>query len=374
MKVLVAGDLCPQYRVAEKFDKNDFESVFGEVKTILSKVDYSIVNFECPVTNGNEEPIIKKGPHLQCTDKGIEAVKWVDFKGVTLANNHFLDYGREGVRNTLEACKKRGLDTVGGGLNIREASSILYKEIENQKLAIINCCEHEFSIATDGSAGSNPLNAIHQFYDIQEAKRKANYILVIVHGGHEYCQLPSIRMQDTYRFFIDAGADAVINHHQHCFSGFETYKGHPIFYGIGNFLFDKKDVKSNLWNEGFMVELEFEPAKMQYQLHPYIQCKESSTLKLMPKDYYEERLNNLNNIISNREKLKDALESYYRKNTNKLRLIFEPIRNRFVLGAQKRGWLPSLITHRQKLLLENNILCESHRDKLIYFFNSEKND
>ena len=51
---------------------------------------------------------------------------------------------------------------------------------------------------------------------VEEAKKKADFVLVIVHGGSEHFQLPTPRMQATYRFFVDAGADAVVNHHQHC--------------------------------------------------------------------------------------------------------------------------------------------------------------
>lgn len=63
MKVLIAGDFCPRDRVAEKFEKGDYDSVLGEVKDIISGADYSIVNFECPVANGGEKPIEKFGPN-----------------------------------------------------------------------------------------------------------------------------------------------------------------------------------------------------------------------------------------------------------------------------------------------------------------------
>ena len=204
MKVLVAGDICPQRRVKELFEQGDYESVLGAVKPIITQADYAIVNFECPVCYGDEKPIIKCGPNLRCSEQGIEAVKWAGFKCVTLANNHFLDFGEKGVSNTISACKANGIDTVGGGINLSEASGILYKAIGNDTLAIINCCEHEFSIATNTSAGSNPLNPIEQYYAIKEARKMADFVLVIVHGGHEMYQLPSPRMQETYRFFIDA--------------------------------------------------------------------------------------------------------------------------------------------------------------------------
>ena len=161
MKILVVGDFCPQNRVAALFAKNEYASVFGDVQNIIKSSDYSIVNLECPVTKGGEKPIRKCGPNVQCSESGLKAVKWAGFDGVTLANNHFYDFGEDGVRNTLSACEKYGLDVVGGGKDIHDASNILYKDIDGKILAVVNCCEHEFSIATEKTGGSNPLNPIH---------------------------------------------------------------------------------------------------------------------------------------------------------------------------------------------------------------------
>ena len=253
MIILIAGDYCPRGRVISFFDKNDYSYVLSDVKNIIDKVDYSIVNFECPVVSADAKPIPKLGPNLHCSLSGAEAIKWVGFDCVTLANNHFYDYGKEGVEQSINGFDSLGIDHVGGGLNLNEASKILYKEIFGKRLAIINCCEHEFSIASDTTAGSNPLNPIQQYYSIQEARKNADYVLVIVHGGHELFQLPSLRMVETYRFFIETGADAVVNHHQHCYSGYEIWKGKPIFYGIGNFLFDGFKNMKSIWNEGYFV-------------------------------------------------------------------------------------------------------------------------
>ena len=270
MKILIAGDFCPQNRVSQQIDKENYELVLGQVREVTTKADYSIVNFECPVTKGGEKPIMKQGPNLQCSSKGIEAVKWAGFDCVTLANNHFRDYGDEGVKNTIDVCMEIGIDAVGGGENLMEASAILYKQIGDHTLAIINCCEHEFSIATETQGGANPLNPIQQYYSIKEAKEKADYVLVIVHGGHEHWQLPSPRMQETYRFFVDAGADAVVNHHQHCYSGFEVYNNKPIFYGLGNFCFDWPERNSEKWNHGYMVCLDLNKT-IGFKIIPYKQ-------------------------------------------------------------------------------------------------------
>lgn len=368
MKILVAGDFCPQYRVAEKFEEGKYKAVLCEIRDIVSNADYSLVNFECPVTKGSERPIEKCGPNLQCSEKGLEAVKWAGFNCVTLANNHFLDYGSEGVENTLKLCEKYGIETVGGGKNLQEASKILYTEIEDKTLAIINCCEHEFSIATEDTAGSNPLNPIQQYYAIKEAKTKADYVLIIVHGGHEHHQLPSPRMQETYRFFVEAGADAVVNHHQHCYSGYEIYNEKPIFYGLGNFCFDDPNVSDGIWTEGLIICLNFEDTSVSFSIHPYTQCNREASVRLLEADTYEARIRELNSIIVNESELKKETNCFYDIREDYYSDIFEPIRWRYFLGAKHRKWLPSLISKKRFLEASNYVMCESHRDILLHSF------
>lgn len=367
MKILVVGDYCPRNRVSKFINTRDFESVFGDVKQLLNVMDYSIVNLECPLVYDNTKPIIKKGPALKCNINGVDAIKWMGFSCVTLANNHFRDYGEEGVNATIDYLDKHSIDHVGGGRNITQASAVFYKDIKGKRIAIINCCEHEFNIATEEIAGSNPLNPLHQFYSIQEARNNADFILVIVHGGHEHFQLPSERMVETYRFFVDAGADAVINHHQHCYSGYEIYKEKPIFYGLGNFCFDRDGIRNSRWNEGIMVELDMSNNHVDFTIHPYYQCNDNPLIELLSKDSFDEHISQLNNIITHPEKLRQELKKYYSGNCSDYANIFEPIDNRYYYGAKRRGWLPSLISKDRIIAATNYICCESHRDKLEYW-------
>ena len=365
MKVLIAGDFCPRGEVAEAFEGGGFEKVLGEVKPFFSLSDYSLVNFECPVTDGSENPIVKQGVNLYCSKKGIDAVKWLGCNCVTLANNHFYDYGDAGVKNTLRICKEASIDTVGGGENITDASKVMYKQINGQVLAVINCCEREFSIATDTSGGANPLNPIRQYYAIREARLKADYVLVIVHGGHEHFQLPSPRMVETYRFFVDAGADAVVNHHQHCYSGYEFYNGKPILYGLGNFCFAANNRVQSSWYEGFFVIIDFSRGDISFELHPYKQCDGNPEIRMLQQNVFDETLEALNAIITDQEALRKAVKEYYLTRSDSISGIFEPIRNRYYLGAKRRGWLPSLISRKRKLEATDYISCEAHRDILL---------
>ena len=367
MNILIAGDFCPQHRVASSIEDQKYHTVFDDVKEVVDEADYAIVNFECPVIVGGIKPIKKNGPNLHCTEQGVEALKWAGFNCVTLANNHFYDFGEEGVIRTITACKKHGLDYVGGGVNIHEAASVLYKRIDDEILAVINCCEHEFSIATETCGGSNPLNPIQQYYAIQKAKQHADYVLVIVHGGHEYYQLPSLRMQETYRFFVDAGADAVVNHHQHCYSGYEVYNGNPIFYGLGNFCFDNPKFANVPWNEGYMVILKLAPG-VDFEIVPYKQCSENARITLLDATEYSEKIMLLNRIIGDSSKLISAANEYYASRSLEYSNIFEPCQMRIYKALKRRGWLPSFNSSKRRLRQENFICCESHRDVLSYFF------
>lgn len=372
MKILIAGDFAPRARLARQIAEERFSEIFSQALVDrIKSVDYSIVNLECPIADNEDKPILKVGPNLKCSANVVDAIRYAGFKCVTLANNHILDFGPAGLNKTLQECHGVGLDTVGAGENLKEAAKILYVGSKNQKMAIINCCEHEFSIATYTSAGANPLDLVQQYYKIQEARENANYVLVIVHGGHEHFNLPSIRMLEAYRFFIDAGADAVINHHQHCFSGYEVYKGKPIFYGLGNFAFDIFPLKiKEKWNYGYMVELAFD-INQSFKIVPYIQYSEESNVQLLKENAFEEDLRKINSIISNPLEMAFEVNKYYNGSCYSVKSVLEPIQNKWIHGAQNRKLLPSLVSKKWLLQIANYVNCESHKDKLLYFLSKE---
>ena len=369
MKILIAGDFCQGYRVDALVKERRYGELFDEVKPIIESEDYSIVNLEFPVVldKDSAHPIPKCGPNLEGTIEAVEAVKYAGFKCCTLANNHILDQGEQCCLDTKNELEKAGVDTVGVGSNLSEAGNILYKEIDGETLAIINCCEHEFSIATETSAGANPLNPIHQYYAIQEAKKKADYVLVIVHGGHEHFQLPSPRMQETYRFFVDAGADAVVNHHQHCYSGYEVYNGKPIFYGLGNFCFDDSKSRNSIWNEGYMVRLEFKSVFVNYELIPYTQCDKIPAVQLMSDHLrFNLMIQSLNVNLQNRDLLAKRTADYYSSTASSMLLMHQPYENRILNKLYRMHLLPSLVSKKRFLRLLNYIDCESHHDKHVF--------
>ena len=357
----------PRNRLLNLVENSQYEAIFGEIRDLVKSADYSFVNFESPITDIGDKPISKCGPNLHCIANAVAAIKYAGFKCATLANNHIRDFGDSAVRRTIDRLQEEEIDYVGAGSNLNDAAKTLYKERLGKKLAVINCCENEFSIATNAHYGANPLNPIQQFYAIQEAKDNADFVAVIVHGGHEHYQLPSPRMQDTYRFFIDAGADIVVNHHQHCYSGYEIYNGKPIVYGTGNFCMDKNPVRvDQIWNYGYMVMWDTEFLS-QIQIIPYNQCGEMPSVQLLENNAFDDSLRKLNTIINNRQMLLEETEKYYCSEQNKIYNVLEPIQNRILAGLQRHHLLPSLVTNKWLLKLQDFILCESHRDKVDYF-------
>lgn len=369
MELLVAGDFCDKYRVKDTIAKSDYSLMFEGIKDEVKSADLSIVNFEFPIGTKDSFPIDKCGPNLIGQIKSIDAIKYAGFKVCTLANNHILDQGEKSCIETKRMLEDADIKTVGVGSNISEASKILYVHVKDVVVAIINCCEREFSIASSRTAGANPLNPINQYYAIKEAKQNANYVVVIVHGGIEHFQLPTLRMKSTYRFFVDSGADVVINHHQHCYSGYEIYKGKPIFYGIGNFLFDRINTRNSIWNEGYMVKLSFTNECVDFQLLPYKQCNECASVNFMDEDnksIFYQKINELNRIIKDDKLLEESVCAFFDSNDVLYRMALEPYSNRYTRALWKRGFLPSFLNKDRILLLQNFITCESHYERMVH--------
>ena len=374
MKIVIAGDYCPKDRVAELIDSNRYENIFYDVTEIIAQADFRILNFECPIVNGECRPIEKNGPCLKTTKNSLKPIVDAGFNVVTLANNHFYDFGDKGITDTIDELDKLNIAHVGGGKNLNISSEILFLQKGGKKVAIINCCEHEFSIATENTAGCNPLNPINQWYAIQKARNTADYVIVIVHGGHEMCQLPSLRMKETYHFFIDSGADVVINHHQHCYSGFEKYKGKPIFYGLGNFCFDWDGKRNSIWNYGFLVLLSFDEKKISFETIPYSQCDEKPVVRLLEdRKEFDKDILSLNIIIQDTELLKQQHEKWMDQREGNYSISLEPYSNRFFRFACRKGFLPHFFNKKRAIELLNYVSCESHRDCMINMFSKQIN-
>ena len=370
VSIIVTPDLCPIKRVDELCEANNFQGIYNDYLSVLENADYRIVNFEAPIT-GILDPIKKRGPNLFVSPKHVEHLKFANFNLLTLANNHIMDQGDIGFKETIKTLDKNNLEYVGAGNNLESAKKIFYTNINSLKIAILNFTENEFTIASDNKPGANPLDIIDNYNNINEAKINADYVIVIVHGGHEEYNLPSIRMQKTYRFFIDGGADAVIGHHTHCFSGYEIYNNKPIFYGLGNFIFDRENNENKPWNFGFSVKLLLKKTEksLSFEIHPYRQCNGSEIgvykLSLSDEIKFHEQIKQLNQIITNPSELSLKWDSLVSRRKKGYINYIEPFDNIFVKVLRKLNLMPKFYSKNKKRILLNLVRCESHRDLLI---------
>ena len=374
IKITIGGDFCvtSSFTSADLFNK--------EIIDLFENSDINVINMECPVIEtGTQEKIKKNGPHLCTNDKVYNLLRKINIHAVTLANNHILDYGHNGLISTIKGCVKNGILTTGAGKNVKEASQPVIVEKKGIRIALVNFCEHEFSIATKNRAGANPLDLIDNLKEIKNARTLADFVFVVIHGGHEHYNLPSPRMVKQYRFFAENGADAVIGHHTHCISGFETHKGVPIFYSLGNLLFTMP-YNNESWNYGLLVQFEIEEGNsLKWKLIPTQQSIKDFHLSFCQgsnNSMIEEKIKYYNSIITQDNLLHNAWESYARKMESQIINDFSPINvipGRYFRAILRRMGLNKIILRESYLIpLINLIECESLYDLSKYVLNSNK--
>lgn len=364
--ILITGDFCPVNRTGEIIINLGGDDLLNDFISLVRESGLAITNLECPLTD-EADGLRKVGPLLRAPVSVAKTLSCWGFNLVTLANNHIMDFKSHGLENTITACKENGIDQVGAGADITEARKVYFTNVGVHKVAVLNFAENEFSTTHGKYAGANPLDPVINYQDIVKARAAADFVLVIVHGGHEMYNLPSIRTRDTLRFFAKAGANAVIQHHAHCYSGYELYNGVPVFYGLGNFLFDKPQISNSLWNIGYAVELSLNPT-LTFRLIPYEQSNGNVGLRLLhgeEKSNFFQNINSLNKKIENDDILHEEFEKYCTRVKRMYDSFLEPHSFRLIHFLRDRKLMPPLLSRRKKTLYLNLFRCESHREVIV---------
>ncbi len=267
MKILIAGDFCIRNNTVEIVKEGGSNSLFGGIKNILRRHDVNMVNVECALTDFSRA-IFKDGPSLKGKISDAAVLADAGFNVAFLANNHTCDYGKTGLKDTLDSLKSNALLTVGAGLSLREAQETL---LLDENIAVVNVAENEFG-ASNGGYGFFGMDEFEVACKISAAKTDGKFVIVVVHGGNEYNPIPSPKQKSRMRFFADCGADVVIGGHPHCPQGLELRGTTPIFYSIGNFVFSASACRFPTWNFGYFVSLTVENGKLfSYEIIPYKQ-------------------------------------------------------------------------------------------------------
>ncbi|NLW05847.1 MAG: CapA family protein [Pseudomonadaceae bacterium] len=360
MRILITGDLV----VNQYYDAT--ANINQEVIDLFAQSACNIINLEAPVTESTSK-ILKTGPHLKADKQStLDVLKRLNIHIAALANNHIKDYDEQGVLDTIDFCVSNNIKPIGAGKNLEQAASTTVLDTPEGKIALINIAENEWASAEENTAGANGMNLIKDTRAIQQAKKENDFVFVIVHGGHEYYNLPSPRMQEQYRFYAEQGADLVVGHHTHCISGYETHEGTPIYYSLGNFLFTKSSPNEE-WYTGLVLEVSIQKGKLETTLHPVSQAKESFELKLLEGSASSELLEKVaafSKIVADENKLCKEWAELVATRYKNYSSYWSPkifIRNRYVSALLNKLGL-TFTTTRGLAYYLNLMRCEAHRD------------
>jgi hypothetical protein len=254
----------------------------GEVREYLSGADLTLANLENPVIRAAvwhpEDTTFTGEPRL------LPILEQGGIDGVTLANNHILDAGVPGLRETMVHLDNAGIAYAGAGMDLAEAREPMifeFGETEVGVLSYLRVPSYEWAWATETAPGTAPLLADVMRKDIERLRSEVDLVVVSPHWGKEYIATPEPWQVDFAHAAVDAGADIFVGGHAHWPKGIEVYRGKPIFYGVGNFLLDQS------WSEetstGIFAEITlYGDRVMQFRPVPFIMLDYAQPNFLVP--------------------------------------------------------------------------------------------
>ncbi|AEB75394.1 CapA family protein [Clostridium botulinum] len=374
MNLLIGGDLVPTESNIDLFNNADIELLLGkELINIWGICDIKIFNLETPLTD-EENCIHKYGPNLIAPISSINGIRALSPSLVTLANNHILDQGEEGLRATENVLKQNSIPFIGVGQDLTNMIKFHIIEKDGVKIGVYACAEHEFTVATENSAGANPFDPLTTLDDICNLKQECDYLIVLYHGGKEEYRYPSPYLQKVCRRIVDKGADIVICQHSHCIGCMEQYNESHIVYGQGNFIFDACD--NEFWNTSLLIKIEVEE-KLNIEYIPIV--KKENCIRLATEEMKR-------NILADFNKRSDEIlqkglieEKYNEFAKNKIQFYlrsfcgFGKWLSRIDRHLLRGRLLRKLYNNNQILKIQNFIECEAHRELVLMGLKGENN-
>ncbi|CAG7650618.1 CapA family protein [Paenibacillus allorhizosphaerae] len=238
------GDVMFADKVNDLIREKGKEYPFKYVNSYLEKADITVANLETPITlRGSaqtKEYVYRSSPEM------LPVMKKAGIDLVNLANNHSMDYGQDGLVDTLDYLDQYGILRVGAGRNTEEAYRSVIMNHQGIKIAFLG-----FSRVipeTSWYAGKSKPGLAETYSTklpleaIAKAREQADLVVVIAHWGEERNDLQVKHQTDLAHLYIDNGADLVIASHPHVLQGFEQYKGKWIAYSLGNFIFTTNNI------------------------------------------------------------------------------------------------------------------------------------
>ena len=234
-------------------------SPFSGVSNVTSNVDLLLINFENAATySGNA---VKGDVPLKCSPEYVPLAKANNNTVASLANNHAFDYGITGMQDTVSCLEDAGITPIGAGNSEDEAHQAVVQDINGRKITILNYmdadnfAEYSYEVMPYAN-GSNPGYSAYDYDDASKQIAQNNdsdLIIAYLHFGNEYSTSPNENQVKIAHELIDLGADVVIGSHPHVTQGIEMYNGKPIFYSLGNFIFDQSNTATH---SAYVVEID----------------------------------------------------------------------------------------------------------------------
>ncbi len=259
--ICFAGDVMLSRGVKAKIARTGNEYLLSSIRPFLQEYKCRFVNLECPITGLNDPP---DKPYCFRADSSEVGV--LTFAGIThasLANNHIDDQTAAGATDTYRILNENGI----AGIGLKRRGDTLCEPAEvnvgSRKVAVFGALGIPMNLSNIWYARDSLFLKSVQKYKL---KNPASFVICYVHWGIEYRQLPSFDQTQLADQLIDLGADMIIGHHPHVIESISYYKGRPIFYSLGNLIFDQADPDTK---KGIMVGLTFNDSSYQTELIPY---------------------------------------------------------------------------------------------------------
>jgi poly-gamma-glutamate synthesis protein (capsule biosynthesis protein) len=236
--LIAVGDICLANGVERRMQQRGAGYPFAALRPHLQRADIVFGNLECCLSTGGKR--VPKKFNFRGHPRHAKALRQAGFDIVSLANNHALDYGKAALAETVRHLEKSGIVAVGGGRTLEAAHRLRVISVRGLRVGFLAYLGMFPSIlplrAKEPGVAMAELARVRR--DVRAARERVDVLIVSMHAGKEYTFKHSARQQSIARAAVDAGADMVIGHHPHVVQDTEIYKDRPIFYSLGNFIFD----------------------------------------------------------------------------------------------------------------------------------------
>ena len=243
LSITFTGDVLLDRGVRQFVEHRSVDKLFSPfVDSVFQSSDLVVANLECPATK-IRQPAFKQYI-FRAEPEWLQTLKAHGITHLNLANNHSVDQGRIGLADTKKNIQETGIIPVGAGDNMQEAAQPVLLASTPRNVYLLTSLQmplENFSYLPDKTSVSHEdLDSLKTRVRQLKETDPCCYIIVSLHWGGEHTLRPVPLQRQQAHQLIDAGVDALICHHTHTLQTIEQYQGKPIYYSIGNFIFDQK--------------------------------------------------------------------------------------------------------------------------------------